>query len=403
MYKEPKHEPSRDEMYELLKMHVEPIERIRVLPVSQANRRISSESIYSVNVLPNSPVSTFDGISVRFEHFLNGMPDTYTWKEGVEYQFSNTGVAIEEGYDTVIAIEDVRFDKEGRITIQTRPQKKGENIGSAGSQIKEEELIVHKGEEITPSLIGILYSAGITTISVYDKPIVTFIPTGDELVPSGYALPKGKNVESNSKMLEAYINEWGGSVISYPVIQDDCEQLKICLKKAIATSDLVIICAGSSKGSKDYTIHILEELGEVIVQELGHGPGKHCSLAKIVGKPVIGLPGPPIGAELTAKLYVQAAIALLQRKPLPVPETLEVIAEQDINGLGIDFIGHIYIYKRDGSFYGRLLNLRGNTRSVNYHGYNAYLYIKKGSVFLKGSKIEVELQCDRRYLREKQL
>lgn len=303
MYKKPDFTPDREEMLRILKDNIKLLSRNEIIPVAAASGRINAEDVYSEVTLPNEPVSAIDGIAVRFGDFAEGIPDTLSWTEGKEYCFSNTGVALCMGYDTVIAIENVEFYGKGKLIISNCPKKQGQNVGAVGGHIKKGEILASKGEVLNPSLIGILISGGIINIKVLVRPKVAFIPTGDELVPAGYEIPSGKNIESNSYMLKAYIEENGGQAICYPIISYEFERIKEAVLSAVKSSDLVLICAGSSKGNKDYTMDVLESLGRVIVYELGHGPGKHCSLTYIDSTPVIGLPGPPNGADLVSELY----------------------------------------------------------------------------------------------------
>jgi len=261
MYKVPDFLPSRDEMLKILEINIKPVNKTETIRVVDSLGRICAADVYAKHTLPNKPTSACDGVSVRFDDFLNGKPDTSLWVEGKEYCFSNTGVAIREDFDTVIPIEKVVFDDTGRISFSLCPQKRGEKVGVVGGQTKEGELIVYKGERLNASLIGMLLTSGITNIMALAKPKVAFIPTGDELVPAGYQTPPGKNVESNSLMLKAYINECGGEAILYPIIPDVMEKLKAAILSAVAVADLVLICAGSSKGNKDFTIELLESIG----------------------------------------------------------------------------------------------------------------------------------------------
>ena len=151
--------------------------------------------------MPNRRTSGCDGIAVRFSDFAKGMPDTSSWKKGNEYVYSNTGVAIPDQYDTVLPIEEVVLSETGSLSLRSVPPEQGSEVNPIGSQILEGELILAKGEEIRPDTIGLLASAGFTCVSVMARPKVTFIPTGDELVPSGFPVPAGKNVESNSLMV----------------------------------------------------------------------------------------------------------------------------------------------------------------------------------------------------------
>jgi molybdopterin molybdotransferase len=400
MYKKPDFEPNRNEMFKILENNIKQISRNETIPVSVALGRICAEDIYAKNTLPNKPVSALDGVAVRFEDFSKGIPDTSSWTEGKEYYFSNTGVAIHEDFDTVIAIENIEFDKAGKIIFLTCPIRRGEYISAIGGLVKEGELIAHKGEKLNPSLIGILFTSGVTNVKVLAKPKVAFIPTGDELVPVGFEIPLGKNTESNSFMLKAYIEECGGEAIIYPIIPDVFENLKEAILSATKIADLVLICAGSSKGNKDLTIELLESIGNVIVYELGHGPGKHCSLTYWEDTPIIGLPGPPIGADLISELYVKNALHLMQMQPIQLPyTTIEAVLEEDIYGYGIDFMIYMRVFIKNGKYYTSPVITIGKTRAELYHAHNAYLYVKKKSIFKAGEAITVEMRCPKEYIK----
>lgn len=399
MYKVPDFLPSRDEMLKILENNIKPIIKTETIPAADSLGRICAEDVYAKNTLPNKQTSACDGVSVRFDDFLNGKPDTSLWVEGKEYCFSNTGVAIEEAFDTVIPIEKVEFDKTGSIIFAACPQNPGERIGQIGGQSKESELVAYKGECLNASLIGILLTSGITNIKVLAKPKVAFIPTGDELVPAGYEIPLGKNAESNSLMLKAYINEYGGEAILYPIIPDVFEKLKEAILSAIEIADLVLICAGSSKGSKDFTIDILESVGNVMVYELGHGPGKHCSLAYSGNTPIIGLPGPPMGADLTAGLYVKNAMRLMQMQPVQLPIAVEAELTEDINGISFDFVRYMKVVLKDGKYMAQPIAMQGMTRAEFYHKTNGYFYIEKEAMIKAETKISVEMRYPKEYIK----
>lgn len=400
MNKKSKFEPSRNEMLSILEKNIQPIAKNETIPVAAASGRVCAEDIYAINSLPNKPVSDCDGIAVRFKDFAEGAPDTSLWQEGKEYCFSNTGVALCEAFDTVIAIEKVEFDQEGKIRLLGCPTRQGEYVGVVGKYVKKGELIASKGEMINPSLIGILLASGIINIKVLAKAKVAFIPTGDELVPVGFEVHLGKNAESNSLMLKAYIEECGCEAIIYPIIPDIAEKIKEAILSAAKVADLVLICAGSSKGSKDFTIDILEGLGEVVVHELGHGPGKHCSLAYAGNVPVIGLPGPPNGADLVSLFYINNTLRLMQMQPFQLPYTIQAVLAEDINGYAIDFIGYMRVFMKDGQCYVRPVSMFGKTRAELYHAHNAYFYIRKNSVIKKGESINIEMRCPKEYITE---
>ena len=400
MYKVPDFLPGRDEMLRILEDNIKPVTRTETIRVADSLGRICAVDVFAKNTLPNKPTSACDGVSVRFEDFSEGMPDTRSWVEGKDYCFSNTGVAINEAFDTVIAIEKVEFDEKGRISFLNVPKNSGERVGLVGGQTKAGELIAYQGERINASLIGMLLTSGITNIKVLAKPKVAFIPTGDELVPAGYDTPLGKNVESNSVMLKAHINECGGEAILYPIIPDVMEKLSEAIRSAIEVADLVLICAGSSKGNKDFTIELLESVGNVLVYELGHGPGKHCSLAYAENTPIIGLPGPPMGADLTAGLYVKNAMHLMQMQPVQSPYAIEAELTEDVNGIAFDFIRQMKVVMKDGKYIAQPIANQGMTRAEFYHQTNGYLYIEKEALIKTGTKISVEMHYPKEYIEE---
>ncbi|MDO4555798.1 MAG: molybdopterin molybdotransferase MoeA [Lachnospiraceae bacterium] len=391
MYIEPEFEPTRDEMLEIIDQNIKPLQKTERVMLEDALFRLSGEEICAEYDLPNRPVSMFDGISVRFSDFISDTVDTSSWKEDIEYSFSNTGVAIKEEYDTVIAIEDVEFDSEGKLTVLLKPENAGENVGKIGGQMRRGEILVKEGECITPEKIGILAAAGIMNLKVIKKPIVSFLPTGDELVPVGAIIPPGKNAESNSYMVAASIRQWGGNPIRYPILPDQKDVLKKMLLQAVKSSDLVLICAGSSKGTCDYTMEVLREIGSVIVQELGHGPGKHCSLSMVENVPVIGLPGPPGGTKLASRYYVKAAMAKLMGQPLPRPETVRAVLTDRIEGNWIDFIIPLKVEKEGDIYYAAPVDTWGMTRAKAQYASNGCFYCPKETNYKKGDVIDIEL------------
>ncbi len=390
MYHEPSFEPVRQEMMQLLKKHIRCTEKKELVSLTEADGRIAAEDICAPYSMPNRRTSGCDGIAVRFSDFAKGMPDTSSWKKGNEYVYSNTGVAIPDQYDTVLPIEEVVLSETGSLSLRSVPPEQGSEVNPIGSQILEGELILAKGEEIRPDTIGLLASAGFTCVSVMARPKVTFIPTGDELVPSGFPVPAGKNVESNSLMVCAYLKRFGANAVSMPVIPDDPDAIRNALTTAITASDLVIIGAGSSKGTKDYTMDVLETLGTVIVQELGVAPGKHCGLTMAGHIPVLGIPGPPGGARLITRYYAKAAVDLLYTGQILPPESVSAILDEDVSPKWIDFMQPVSLYEKDGILYAHPEKSFGLTLAQSLRCSHSYFYCQKKNAYQKGLRILAE-------------
>lgn len=388
--------PSRAEMFAILEARILPLAKTETLPVSRLCGRVAAQDVLSRHALPNTQCASCDGIAFQYEGLIKG---TRTWLEGKDYAFCNTGCAIDEQYDTMIEIECVQFDEEGQFSLTRLPEKRGEGIVPAGKQMRAGEVLACAGEQISPSLLGILASGGIQEALVLQKPKVAFLPTGDELVPLGTdPLPLGRSIESNSLMVLSYLQEWGCEAIAFPIVRDEPAALQEAVTLALAQADLVLICAGSSKGTKDYTKSTLASMGEMLVQELDHGPGKHCSLFIINNKPVMGLPGPPGGAELTARLYVQAAVRRLLMQPIPRPYTVEAELTKPVNSVPFDFIIRLRLFEQDGRMLAEPILGFGSTRRESYLGANAQFYLKKGLCPQAGERVLAEWLTEPEYM-----
>ena len=280
--------------------------RSETIEVSEANGRVCAATYTALHELPNTLTSNMDAVAVHFDDFADGVPDTSAWKRGEQWQFCNTGVAVPKGYDTAIAIENVEVTEDNEhIEIFYAPQERYESTTPAGANLQPGDVLVERGEVLTPTLLSVLNMGGHTQVEVVAKPRVAFIPTGNELVAAGGEVPWGKNVESNATMICAKLAAWGAEPVRFDIVKDDPDAILAALKKACEQCDIVVINAGSSKGSDDWTCELLEREGEVLFHEVNQGPGKHCSFSLLSGKPVIGISGPPFGAEFTADFFIK--------------------------------------------------------------------------------------------------
>ena len=389
--------PSRDDMKNFLRSKISFSRRYETVNLYQAAGKVAAEDIKAKTVLPKQPVSKMDGIGVRFADFAGGMPDTTAWMEGREYVFANTGCVVPAGYDTVILIEDVRF-QDGQLQILQKPAKKGQLIDPVGSLIGENEVLVHKNEVITPPLLGLLASGGVKAVKVIARPKIIFLPTGDELVSwRSDDYPADKNVESNSMMLHGFAEMYQANLVIYPIVPDDKKAIKEALIKASEEADIILINAGSSKGTKDFTLDLLETEGEVLVYELGCRPGKHSSFSVFNDKPVLGIAGPPNGAELAMRFYLKSIVEEYYNQTESVTDTVNITADFDFTAPdNADFCLQVHIFERAGEYHALYINPKAVTRSTLLHEYNGFIYLPKGRRLIKGQKFTAELIVNRK-------
>ena len=277
--------------------------RAEVISVIDALGRVTSEAVYAKYSSPLYNSAAMDGIAVvsaATEGASEASP--LTLKPGEDYMIVDTGDPVKKPYDAVIMAEDTQETADGMV-IRAAAHS-WEHVRPVGEDIVAGEMILTRCHRIRPIDIGVLLSGGVTEISVYTQPKVGIIPTGTEIVEP-YEDPKeGDIIESNSRMFEAMVRENGGVPHRYDIVGDDYEKIKAAVLKALEENDMVLVNAGSSAGTEDYTVHILREIGEVFIHGVAMKPGKPVILAKACGKPVIGIPGYPVSAYLAVESFV---------------------------------------------------------------------------------------------------
>ncbi len=314
----------RDEALQELLRNFNPERQVETILSTQALGRVTAVPIFAKMSNPHYHASAMDGIAVKAEEtFTAHEQNPVHLKLNEGFVYVNTGNEIPIPYNAVIMIEHIQELDEEIVEI-IEPTAPWQHIRPIGEDIIQEEMLFPQGHIIRPVDIGVLLASQRVEVSVVKKPVVTIIPTGDELVFPNGETPPGKLVEFNGTVMANYIDEWGGEPHLTSVVKDDPEEIKQALLDAVDQSDLVIINAGSSAGSEDYTVHIIEELGEVYTHGVATRPGKPVALGKIKDKLVIGVPGYPVSAYLDLEWFVQPLVCDYLQVPVPKRPTLKV-------------------------------------------------------------------------------
>jgi putative molybdopterin biosynthesis protein len=330
-----------------------PAETVKVI---DSLGRVTAEAVIASISSPFYHSSAMDGYAVRF-------PETFGASERTPKAFLlgrqavpvDTGDSIPDGFNAVIMIEDVniqtgRQSQSGRPEIQNNRQSpqatyheyEGESIEIIapatpwqhirviGEDLVATELIISENHKIRPVDIGAMLAGGHTEVQVRRRPRIVIVPTGSEIVEPGSVLKKGDIIEYNSRILSGLVSDWGGDPVRFGIAPDDLKGLKEAILDAVNTGDMVVINAGSSAGSEDYTAEAVRDLGEVILHGVGIKPGKPLILGWVKGKPVFGIPGYPVSAYITFTLFVKPLMYKMQGLELPEPETLKAMLSRQI-------------------------------------------------------------------------
>ncbi|MDQ7786407.1 MAG: molybdopterin biosynthesis protein [Thermodesulfovibrionales bacterium] len=302
------------------------------IPVADSLGRVTAEAVMAVISSPFYHSSAMDGYAVRFhDTFGASERSPKRLKTGEQAVYVDTGDPLPNGFNAVIMIEDVNIIKDqhpegtGEHSIEIiSPVTPWQHIRVIGEDIVATELILPENQRIRPVDLGAILAGGHTEVTVRKRPMVVIIPTGTEIVEPGTALRKGDIIEYNSRVLGSMVTEWGGEYIRYRIVPDDLEALKGAILDAHSLGDVIVVNAGASAGSEDYTARAIQELGEVILHGVSMKPGKPVILGLVKGKPVLGIPGYPVSAFLTLRLFARPLVYSLQGLEMPGAESLRV-------------------------------------------------------------------------------
>ena len=311
--------------------------------VEESLGRVTAEPIFAKMSTPTYHSAAMDGIAVRAEETYGTterIPKTL--KVGRDAVWINTGQAMPEGFNAVIMVEKLHQVDQDHLEIRA-PAYPWQNIRKVGEDIVATQLLLPQNHRIRPFDAGAMVAAGVFSLRAWQKPKVVIIPTGSELVPyrrvsDPSQVRKNQIIEYNSLILAGLVSECQGIPVVYEIVPDLEDEIRKVLVRALdSDAHMVLINAGSSAGSKDYTAHIISELGEVIVHGVAMMPGKPTILGIVKGKPVIGNPGYTVSATLSFQQFAQPLLHTMQGLRPPKAKTMAVRPSRDLpSKLGVE-------------------------------------------------------------------
>lgn len=293
--------------------------------------RVLAEHLWARISSPHYHASAMDGFAVRSEDTAGAMPSTPV-QLACERQaaYVDTGDPLPPWADAVIPIENV--DPVGEtgqpaanprrpVSILIRSAvTPWSHVRSLGEDLVATQLILPAGHTLRPVDLGAAAAGGHDRLTVARKPRVAVLPTGSELVPVGRPVKPGDVIEFNSIMLAAQVESWGAAAVRYAITTDNFDLIRSRVDQASRESDLVLLNAGSSAGSEDFSARVVESLGTLLVHGVAVRPGHPVILGMVNGVPVIGVPGYPVSAALTGEIFVKPLIARWLGKQVEEPQ-----------------------------------------------------------------------------------
>lgn len=290
------------------------------IPAASSSGRITSQPIVAMRSVPHYHGAAMDGYAVRAQDTY-GASDTNPVRlsVGESAHAVDTGDALPDGADAVIMIENVEDIAPGEIEIRAAAFP-WQHVRKVGEDIIAGELLAPQNHVLRPVDAGSCLAAGALTVNVFASPEVLIQPTGTEIIPAEKATEAkpGDIIEFNGTILCGMVEECGGAPIIRDAVPDNYDSVRDALRCGVESSaDVVLMIAGSSAGSEDFTSSVIGELGEVLTHGVAMMPGKPVILGIVNGKPVIGVPGYSVSAVMAFEQFVRPLLYSLQGAQCP--------------------------------------------------------------------------------------
>ncbi len=287
--------------------------------------RILAENIISDIDLPGFSRSTMDGFAVRASSTFGASEENPAYLSvvgsiamGESPSFSvnpgeaakiSTGGMLPKGTDSVMMIEHTEALDEKTIEVY-KSVAPGQHMIEKGEDFTRGNIILSAGQKIRPQETGLLSAFGKERVSVFKKPVISIISTGDEIVPVSSIPGPGQIRDINTYTLSGQVKEAGCIPLHLGIVKDDFTSLFEKCGEALNASDMVLISGGSSVGVRDFTIEVLSQLPDsaIIVHGISISPGKPTILSRSGKKPLWGLPGHVVSAMIVFSSVVRPFI-----------------------------------------------------------------------------------------------
>lgn len=318
----------------------------------QARGRVLSRPIWAKISSPHYHAAAMDGFAVRARE-THGATQTspIVLEYPLQAKYVDTGDLVPEGFNAVIPIENVETLNSYEEVVREARQPAKIRIREAvvpwahvrplGEDMIATQLVLPAGHKLRPVDLGAIAGSGHARVFVSRKPQVAVIPTGTELVDIGTPIHPGDIIEYNSLVLSAQVEEWGGSASRFAKVDDDFNAILEAVKSAVQSHDLILLNAGSSAGSEDFSAKVVETLGELLVHGVAVRPGHPVILGILDVEngrkvPIIGVPGYPVSAALTGEIFVEPVLARWLGRLPHEPEEIEAEITRKITSPGGD-------------------------------------------------------------------
>ena len=319
---------SFDEALRIVVTSIESISRIEAIPIDDSLKRVLAEDIIATRNTPPFARAAMDGYALKARDTFGASRQNPRLLDMIDAVYAGempktrlsageciqvaTGARMPQGADSVVMVEDTSH-QDGQVKI-IKSVSPGSHVAPRGEDIKKGELVLKEGLVLDPAKVGVLASQGITRVSVYQKPVVAIIPTGEEICEVGKRLKPAQIYDINSHTISAVVKANGCLPLIFKITGDTVSEIKATIEASLK-SDMVVFTGGSSVGERDLLFGILDEMGKVFFHGIQIKPGKPTMFAMVRSKPIFGMPGYPTSCLINAYILMLPALRKMARLP----------------------------------------------------------------------------------------
>lgn len=345
---------SKEEALKRVLAIVRPLEATETIGAPSCRGRITAEPVRARISNPPFTCAAMDGYAVDFNETVDAdltKPVSLVREE--QARAVNTGDPLPRGTNAVIMAEDAEESAQA-ITIR-KPAYLWQHVRLTGEDIIEGDILFPGNYTLSILDLGLLLAGGVREVRVRKRPRLLITPTGHELIDIFerplHEVKENRLVDFNSYILAALGEEMGFEVTRTEIARNS-EHLRAILARHIAGHDVLVINAGSSAGTEDTTEGIIKEFGELVFHGVSLMPGKPTMFGLIEGKPVFGIPGYPVSAVISFKVFLQAVYERLCNFGRPAERTLPCITPFKIpSTIGVEEVLRVMLMARNGRYY----------------------------------------------------
>lgn len=370
------------------------------MPFDQALGMVLAEDIFAAEPMPPFPAASVDGFAViaadgsGSRRIIGDQMAGYVAEVRVEPGTAarvTTGAPIPPGADTMVMVEQTE-ERNGQVQILTDELHPGSNIRPIGQDIETGQLVLPRGTVLGPAELGLLGTVGKTDVTVYPRPKVAVMSTGDEIVEP-HQLPRpGQIRDANRFTLMGAVRQAGAEAIDLGIVKDKANSLQATIERGLAEADVLLTSGGVSMGQLDLVKPYLASRGTIHFGRVNTKPGKPVTFASVDGKPCFAMPGFPVSALVSFEIFVRPALLKMAgHTRIYRPREKAILAHPTSHSAARTEFQRVVLTRRqsDGMLLASTTGFQGSGRLLSMVGANGLIVLPHGQGdFEAGAEVE---------------